>query len=553
MLDNLTLKNKLTGLEFVSFIMFVAMAAFGLFQLHGAIEGEKESVTRLNADMNVLEYLGTMDIAFLKEVKISKELWIRGTTPDKIKTYRDQFTEQQDLFEQNYDKALAGLNQLAAGHQGFDGFIDDLNKVDAEHKNMVAKYLAQFDAHRGNTLESDTKTDGIDQQLLSLIHNLRGNLIEFMQKKGEEKVAMAEADFSHRRNLVILWVLVSLGLTSFLATAIIRQVSRQLGADPKQVAQVVNSMAAGDFSQAARHRPPAGSLLANAYRMQTALREMIVKVKEQANQVGDMAHNLASSAKQIAGNVNHESDAVSSMAASIEEMSVSTTHISDQGSNARRIANDSRSNTEQGAQVVNKTVSGLLVTAQEIERASGDVSRLGQDATRIIDVVKVIKDIAEQTNLLALNAAIEAARAGEQGRGFAVVADEVRKLAERTAGATNEINQMTSKIGEVADHALKGMDNVVTTTRQGVTDAETAQASIAGIQQSFSEVSGVIDEISAALAEQNVAANELAKNTERVAQMSAENSSAAQQLLQLANGLEARADQVRGAVEAFTV
>ncbi|MDP2852430.1 MAG: methyl-accepting chemotaxis protein, partial [Gallionella sp.] len=243
----------------------------------------------------------------------------------------------------------------------------------------------------------------------------------------------------------------------------------------------------------------------------------------------------------------------SSMAADIEELSVSTAHISDQGGSAKRIANDSRSNAEQGAQVVNKTVTGLLATAQEIETASAEVSRLGEDASRISDVVRVIKEIADQTNLLALNAAIEAARAGEQGRGFAVVADEVRKLAERTANATNEINQMSTKIGEVVGRALGSMGKVVETTREGVADAETAQSSITGIQKNFGEVAKMIDDISASLAEQNTAATGLAKSTEHVAAMSEENAGAAQSLLELANALESKAAQVRGAVEVFRV
>jgi methyl-accepting chemotaxis protein len=347
----------------------------------------------------------------------------------------------------------------------------------------------------------------------------------------------------------ILSTCVSIGLAIYIS----RNVLRQLGGDPNEVAAVVNNMAAGDFSQHPKHEPAPGSLLADAYQMQAKLREMIATVKEQAGQVGDMAHSLATSANQIAGNVNSESDAVSSMAAAIEELSVSTTHISDQGANAKRIANDSRSNAEEGAKVVNKTVSGLLDTAREIEAASGEVSRLGEDASHISDVVKVIKEIADQTNLLALNAAIEAARAGEQGRGFAVVADEVRKLAERTASATNEINQMSGKIGDVAGHALNGMDKVVKTTQQGVGDAETAQTSIKNIQSNFGEVAAVIDDIAAALEEQNAAATELAKSTERVSQMSEENSGAAQSLLSLANDLEARAREVHNAVEVFKV
>jgi methyl-accepting chemotaxis protein len=134
-----------------------------------------------------------------------------------------------------------------------------------------------------------------------------------------------------------------------------------------------------------------------------------------------------------------------------------------------------------------------------------------------------------------------------------VVADEVRKLAERTASATNEINQMSSKIGDVANNALSGMDKVVQNTKQGVGDAESAQASITNIQSGFGEVSGVIDDIAVALQEQNAAATELANSTERVSQMSEEDSGAAQILLGLANELEGKAGEMRQAVEVFKI
>lgn len=553
MFDSLTLKSKFLVLESVSFAMFLGMAIFGLMQLSGAIQDEKGNVSRLQTDIQVMGDIDGMDINFLTEVKLAKDVWIRGTDPEKLKKLRGEFIAQQARFDEHNISALAGLKILAAGHQGFDSFITQLSQLTDEHKTVSGKYLAQINAHKGSAAESDALVAGIDREMSGQIKELRDSFVKFVAEKGNEKIALADEDFQHRRNLVILWVLVSLSLSIFLASIIIRTVLNQLGGDPQDVAKVVNTMAAGDFSQQPKKLPVAGSLLANAYHMQSALRDMILKVKGQANQVGDMAHGLATSAQQIVANANQESDAVSSMAAAIEEMSVSTTHISDQGGNAKQIADASRNSAEQGAQVVNKTVSGLLTTAKEIENASGEVSRLGEDATRIIDVVKVIKEIADQTNLLALNAAIEAARAGEQGRGFAVVADEVRKLAERTANATNEINEMSGKISEVVNRALTSMGRVVETTRQGVTDAETAQNSIVGIQQSFGEVANVIDDISAALAEQNVASTDLARNTERVAQMSEENSGAAQGLLNLANEMEGRATQMRGAVEAFRV
>ena len=550
---NMTLKGKLVVLEAVSFSMLLVTVVFGLLILNSATKAEIENVFRLQLHMRVMSNIDTMDITIITEAKLAKDIFLRGKDLDRKAKYRSQFTEQQQRFQHSLEAVRVDLKKLGNGHPEFDGFIQQLENIAHAHQQMSGKYLTQIDAHAGDAAESDAKVAGIDRDVSAQAITLRESFIQFSEKAAAEKVALAEENLHSRRAMVALWAVLALLLSVMLASLIIRKVMQQLGGDPREVATVVNTMATGDFSQHPHKFPAAGSLLANAYQMQGKLREMITSVKNQSDQVGEMAHILAGSANQIAENVNQESDAVSNMAAAIEELSVSTTHISDQGASAKLIANSSRSNAEEGGQVINKTVNGLLSSAQEIQGASAEVSRLGEDASRISDVVKVIKEIADQTNLLALNAAIEAARAGEQGRGFAVVADEVRKLAERTAGATNEINQMSSKIGSVANHALSGMDKVVKTTQQGVGDAEIAQTSIKHIQQNFGEVASVIDDISVALNEQSVAATELAKSTERVSQMSESNSGAAQQLLQLANALEARASGVRNSVEIFKV
>lgn len=392
MFENLSLKNKFLALEAVSFTMLMVTVVFGLVVLHGARDNEIESIQRLKMDIEVMGEIDTLNIVVIKEAKLAKDVWIRGTNQDNIDKYRDEFIQNVDRFQSTHDAALKGLKQLAEGHQGFDGFIQKLEIINEEHASVSNKYLVQIEAHRGDTHESDVKVQGIDRELASHIRELRENFVKFVDEKGAEKITLAEEDYTSHRNMVVIWVVIALSLSIVIATLIIRQIMRQLGGDPKEVADVVNTMAAGDFSQQPKKLPEAGSLLANAYHMQGKLREMISSVKNQAAQVGDMAHSLATSANQIAENVNQESDAVSSMAAAIEELSVSTTHISDQGDNAKRIANSSRANAEEGAQVVNKTVNGLLSSAQEIKLASAEVSRLGEDASRISDVVKVIKD-----------------------------------------------------------------------------------------------------------------------------------------------------------------
>ncbi len=552
MFDTFTLKHKLLVLEAVSFTMFLLMAGFGILQLHNSLTDSKENLGRLHADIDAMGHIESMNIAFLKEVKLAKDVWIRGADPEKLKKYRGEYVEQGDQFEKKRLAAIDKLKELAVGHTGFDDFLARLNALGAEHQSVSGKYLAQIDAHV-NTADSDANVAGIDRALTKQVTELRNDFAKFVENKNLEKIELAHQSYQEHRNTIIIGALAALALSAFLGLIVIRSVLQQLGGDPQEVSRVMHVMASGNFSARPHATPVAGSLLASAYEMQSKLRQMIESTKDHTLSLTDMAHSLASSAKQISQSVELESSAVSNMAASIEEMSASTLHISEQGNGAKETATQSRKNAEDGAAIINKTVSGLLATAQEIEDASREVSHLGDDASRISDVVKVIRDIADQTNLLALNAAIEAARAGEQGRGFAVVADEVRKLAERTSNATTEINQMSAKIGDVARHALSGMDKVVQTTRQGVVDAETAQSSIANIQHSFSAVSQVIDEISDSLARQNSAANELTNNTESIAKMSEENAGASQDLLQLASNLASKAAQVRNTMDAFKV
>jgi methyl-accepting chemotaxis protein len=533
-LHSLKVSTKLRlsfGLIVALMVGMAAVTQFYLSEMNGKWRRiEQQVFVWQDANMEIYRYLGD-------GVHHFKNYVLRGG-------------DYEAKFRDDMGKLLGAVDR----YQKAGGFEDEAQGQLNEIKTAVGAYLAALDQLKqlkdkgASITDQDKGIKGADKPIAVAAAKLK--------EITEREFRLASSQFgvlqqSTLRIALIMGIIAVICAAAF-ALFLTRSLMRQLGGDPAEVAQVIGVMAAGDFSvQFARAAD--GSLLANAQDMQSRLRDMIAAVKTQADQVGGLAEQLAVAARQISENVNHESDAVSGMAAAIEEMSVSSTHISDQGNNARQIADQSRANSEQGAQVVNKTVAGLMEVAQQIETASAEVSRLGGDASRISEVVNAIKEIADQTNLLALNAAIEAARAGEQGRGFAVVADEVRKLAERTANATAEINRMSAQIAGVASRALGGMDKVVNTTRQGVHDAEVAQNAIAGIQQNFGEVSGAIDDISGALVEQNAAATDLAKRTEQVAQMSEENSGAARSLLDIATELEQKAMQVRGTVEVFRV
>ncbi|MGP0208772.1 methyl-accepting chemotaxis protein [Pseudomonas sp. NCHU5232] len=233
------------------------------------------------------------------------------------------------------------------------------------------------------------------------------------------------------------------------------------------------------------------------------------------------------------------------MAATVEELTVSINHVADNANEAHSLSSESGHQSAEGGAVIQETLGSMQRIADTVQGAAAQIAELGQHSDQISSIVNVIKDIADQTNLLALNAAIEAARAGEQGRGFAVVADEVRLLAQRTANSTQEITEMIKKIQSGTRNAVSNMEVGVEQVNGGLVQAGQAGDAIVSIRTASERVVGVVDQISLALREQTVASQDVARNVERIAQMSVENSEAvsdtsrtAHELQQLAVSLE---------------
>ncbi|THF63685.1 methyl-accepting chemotaxis protein [Pseudothauera nasutitermitis] len=284
-------------------------------------------------------------------------------------------------------------------------------------------------------------------------------------------------------------------------------------------------------------------------RLQKSFHEII----DNAEVVHSAANRVATASGQMSIASGEQSEAASSMAATVEEMTVSINHVADRAGETNQLSASSGELAQRGRDIIGETVSGINSIAETVRHASEQIATLEQQSERINSVVSVIKDVADQTNLLALNAAIEAARAGEQGRGFAVVADEVRKLAERTTQSTQEISTTITAMQAGAQAAVDGIHAVVERVDQGVSHARQASHAIDEIGGSSRRTVEMVGDITDAIREQSIASTSIAQQVEKIAQMSEENSAAVQSTADAADELATLARTLQQVVAQYRI
>ncbi|MEB0109646.1 methyl-accepting chemotaxis protein [Pseudomonas sp. MH9.3] len=538
MFSKLSISQKL----YASFTAVVVLIGLLVGSAYRGFETVEDAT---NSNVHTYEVLSAAQLAL--EQLINIETGMRGF----VIASKDNFLEPLVAGEKRFLEKLELLKRLTADNPAQQQRLATLGDT---QKRWLAEDIDPIIALRRSLTASKLPDDELDARITAgadkaKMDSMRATLAEItatetalLAQRSQEMI-----DAKHMAlTILIVGGILSAALSLILATSLGRSTTRRLQLAIDAATAIANGKLDTVIDTSSHDELP------KAFdRMQKRLREMIQQISEAANQLVVSVQQISGASEQLSGAIQEQSTSASMMAATIEELTVSIHHVSENADEAHQLASRSGEQSKDGARVIENTLASMNGIAKTVQHSSTQVAGLGQHSEQISSIISVIQGIADQTNLLALNAAIEAARAGEQGRGFAVVADEVRLLAQNTGKSTKEIAIMIEKIQAGVRETVESMRGGVLEVSQGVETAGTAGAAIVEIRESSEKVLQVVDQISFALREQTMASQDVARNVERSAQMAEMNNVSVQELLKTSGGLKNLATSLQHEVSKF--
>jgi len=402
------------------------------------------------------------------------------------------------------------------------------------NKNITSQDIVDVSVNNTEYMMSSVRIKGTNWSLVSL---------------GNKKVLMAPIS-----NLITYQVTIALVLI-VLSIIVLSLLIRFLLADLVLVSNALEDIAQGHGDLTVKIETKStdevGKLAQNFNNFVFKLRDIIKSIDGLSNVLSDQSKASAASVEQSTRRLNIQQNEIVSVAAAVEEMTTATQEIAGNAEQTAQRANDTVAISGTGQNLANTSLTSINQLAQEVSLASQVIAELSEQGDKINSIVSTISGIAEQTNLLALNAAIEAARAGEQGRGFAVVADEVRVLSQRTHSSTEEISSMISMLQSTTSKTVKVMDLCHTLASTSVNDTEKSGNSFAEIASAIDMIDNMTAQIATAAEEQTSVTAEIARNTQAIRDVSSELQEEMDHGLEQAHNLKKLAESLREQVQKF--
>ncbi|UTT86203.1 methyl-accepting chemotaxis protein [Vibrio pelagius] len=486
-----------------------------------------------NDDSNASLYAGMLMESFLA-AKIAVLSYSNDGNP---KTYETG----QDLFEY----ALPGI----------EGDIRSLESSDYQAE-LIDSFTAQREAYATGfeqVHQQKLENAQLQTQLTSLGDTLAIAVLDAQSIIEQQKNALIpELELSEERSIQIIVLLT--GIALFVGTTSAILVTRSINKGIAQVKEITNELAQGNLSVDVKvtDQNEIGQLLENMKTTIESLRDIVQQVNTSSLRIGEMSESLDSVTTTGSNNASRLNDEIINISSAVSQLASSTSEIASSANHASEVASQATSNVAMGLTEVDKTLQEIGQADEQMQLSSQKVSDLHAESMNIGAILEVIQGVTEQTNLLALNAAIEAARAGEQGRGFAVVADEVRTLAKRTQESASQINDLITSLQRGAKDALDSIKESHGTVSQASTQAQQASQNLHVINQHIQDLNQANSQIAASVDEQDSLTRSLGDNAQganTIAQSNQESvakiSEAASDLTEVAHHLKSQVDRFK--------
>ncbi len=510
-----------------------AIGVWGIHNVVGAFDVSSRVATagRLSGDSHMMHGALRADV-------LDRALNGAQASPAKIKEMQETFAEHANRLNEN----MAQLEKLPLGGV--------LSERIAAVKPAISGYVAA--GNQAIHLDGSER----DQARLSVFLTQFEALKEPSEQLGKaiEEVAHSAQEEVHKVVQYVYWGLFVGFVLAVAGGGIVTQVMRRRITLPlRAVVNLAKAVSQGDLTYPlpTTGRDEIGEVVQAVGEMQEKLTTLLDRIRGGAEALDMTSNELVEGSRQVAQGSQSQSQAAKTMAAGVERLTASINEVTDGATEARDVSRHASEHCGNSEKLVRKVMQDMSALQASVKDCAQVIHSLGEQSKSIRAIVQVIKDIADQTNLLALNAAIEAARAGEQGRGFAVVADEVRKLADRTGQSTQQIANMIDSIQGSVEAAVKGMEQGVHLVDTGTSCAQEAAEAMSQVNEGMQKILTVVDHAAQAMREQSAAANESAKRVSQVAASAEQNAGVARNAVARVEKLHYLADSMKQLAAGF--